>query len=275
MNRNLIKIFREESGRTKKSLGQHFLTNNHIIDEIVSAADINDTDTIIEIGPGCGVLTEKLLLTSANLIAVEIDLSLTEFLTNQFSNLPNFSIINSDATQIEFATIAPTERSIIYIGNLPYNISVRIFSKICDDINRIKNAVFMFQKEVADRIIAKPKSKDYSSLSVFSSYYFSILKVRDLSGGNFMPNTLVQSTILKFTPHQIRQLDKHDEPLFFQLLKLSFKQKRKTLKNNLKDFIDIEFILSELKIKPSIRAEEVSLADFINIFNLSKNILKK
>ncbi len=267
IKRNLIKLFKEESKYTKKSLGQHFLTNQHIIEQIVESADIDENCNIIEIGPGCGVLTEHLVDTPAHLTAVEIDTDLTYFLIRQFEDKTNFEVVNEDASKLDFSTLLDKDSKIVYVGNLPYNISVRILTQITHDIDRIKSVVFMFQKEVANRINAKPNSKEYSSLSVFASYYYDIVKVRDIGGNNFMPNTKVQSTVLKFTPHKSRLLESTKEEEFFKFINVAFTQKRKTLKNNLRVIIDVTNILEELDIKPSVRAEELSIIDFVKLFN--------
>ncbi len=267
IKRNLIKLFKEESKYTKKSLGQHFLTNQHIIEQIVASAEIDENCNIIEIGPGCGVLTEHLVDTPAHLTAVEIDTDLTYFLIRQFEDKTNFEVVNEDASKLDFRTLLNKDSKIVYVGNLPYNISVRILTQITNDIDRIKSVVFMFQKEVANRINAKPNSKEYSSLSVFASYYYEISKVRDIGGNNFMPNTKVQSTVLKFVPHKTRLLESSQEEEFFKFINTAFTQKRKTLKNNLRVIMDVTNILDELAIKPSVRAEELSIIDFVKLFN--------
>ena len=177
---NLLEAFKNEDSFTKKKFGQHFLTNKAILDKIIEAANITENDNVIEIGPGCGVLTQLITETKASTIALEIDTELMEFLNRYLFFYKNLTIINQDASTADYDKIYE-DKPVIIIGNLPYNVSVKIFEKAAMRKN-IKNMVFMFQKEVADRIIAKPNSKAYSSLSVFTSYFFDTIKIKDISG---------------------------------------------------------------------------------------------
>lgn len=260
---DLIKIFKNEFGHTKKYFGQHFLTNSHILDLIVEAADTENAETVVEIGPGCGVLTQKLLETGCPLTCVEIDPDLAEFLRRYLFFYPNFDLIHSDFMEVENTTF---KENTTFVGNLPYNVSVKIVQKCIENIDNINSMVFMFQKEVADRISTIHGNKTYSSLSVYCQYYFDIKKIKHFGGGNFWPKTKVVSSILKFTPKD-RYFNSWDiEQQFFKMVEKSFINKRKTLKNNLKDIEDIEDILTELFQKPTIRAEELSITDFIKLF---------
>ncbi len=265
---NLLEAFKNEDGFTKKKFGQHFLTNKSMLDKIIEAADICENDNVIEIGPGCGVLTQLIAEKKANVTALEIDETLMEFLNRYLFFYNNLKIINQDAANVDYDTLYNGEKVII-IGNLPYNVSVKIFEKAAMRKN-IKNMVFMFQKEVADRIIAKPNSKTYTSLSVFASYIFDIVKVKDISGANFWPNANVFSTVLKFIPKENRSYEnnKHKEDKFFKFLRMAFRQKRKTLKNNLQEIDDISHLLSLAGLTNTSRAEELSLDKFKELFNI-------
>lgn len=191
---NLLEAFKNEDSFTKKKFGQHFLTNKAILDKIIEAANITENDNVIEIGPGCGVLTQLITETKASTIALEIDTELMEFLNRYLFFYKNLTIINQDASTADYDKIYE-DKPVIIIGNLPYNVSVKIFEKAAMRKN-IKNMVFMFQKEVADRIIAKPNSKAYSSLSVFTSYFFDTIKIKDISGANFWPNANVMLSLI-------------------------------------------------------------------------------
>lgn len=261
---NLLAAFKEEVFFTKKSLGQHFLTNSHILQEIASSIGAKEGDNIVEIGPGCGVLTQYLAETKANIKALEIDDELSEFLKRYLCCYKNLEIINTDALQMDFSSLFPNQK-VYFTGNLPYNLSVKIFEKTAY-VKNIQSAVFMFQKEVADRISAKPKTREYSSLSVFSSYYFNIEKIRDIGGGNFFPNAKVMSSVLKFTPKKEKLIDAKNEKDFFALVRKSFAQKRKILTNNLKDIKNIGEILKKCGLTEKARAEELSLDQFITLF---------
>ncbi len=261
---NLLDAFKNESKFTKKIFGQHFLTNQHILQEIVNATDVTSDDNVIEIGPGCGVLTQLFADTGAEVRAVEIDSELAEFLNRYLFFYKNLQIINHDALTVDFNSIFDN-KEVIFVGNLPYNVSVKLFERAAF-ANNAKCLVFMFQKEVADRLAAKPNSKTYSSLSVFTSYMFDVKKVRDIGGGNFWPNAGVMSTVLKFIPKQVKLLSKDEEQPFFEFTRLAFKQKRKTLRNNLKSIDNIEEIIKSTGFKDSIRAEELSVEDFIKLY---------
>ena len=257
---NLLEAFKNEDSFTKKKFGQHFLTNKAILDKIIEAANITENDNVIEIGPGCGVLTQLITETKASTIALEIDTELMEFLNRYLFFYKNLTIINYDKIY--------EDKPVIIIGNLPYNVSVKIFEKAAMRKN-IKNMVFMFQKEVADRIIAKPNSKAYSSLSVFTSYFFDTIKIKDISGANFWPNANVMSTVLKFVPKKEREFTGEKEQQFFKFLRHAFRQKRKTLKNNLHDIDDISSLLSQAGLINTSRAEELTLEKFKELFNIT------
>ncbi|QAR33531.1 ribosomal RNA small subunit methyltransferase A [Geovibrio thiophilus] len=261
---DLLKLFKEEQGRTKKALGQHFLTNTHILDLIVSSAEIEKGDHVLEIGPGCGVLTHKLLEAGANVTAVDIDGELVSFLKRYLHVYKNFRVIHSDFMEFDTSVLETDKLKII--GNLPYNVSVDITAK-CTELHSITDRmIFMYQKEVADRIAAKPCSKAYSSISVMTDYFYDKKKIKDISGGNFFPNTKVFSSILKFTPHA--KADVGNEKDFLAFLRRCFTQKRKTLRNNLMGVENPEAMIEKAGLKPPIRAEEMNLDDFIRLFRI-------
>jgi 16S rRNA (adenine1518-N6/adenine1519-N6)-dimethyltransferase len=207
-------------------------------------------------------LTQLLLETGANVTVIEIDKNMTDFLKRYLFFYHNLKIIHKD-----FLEVTPEELDapITFIGNLPYNVSVKIIQKCIDMIDKIELMVFMFQKEVADRISSKPGSKTYSSLSVYCQYFFDIKKIKHFSGGNFWPKTKVFSTILKFTPKERYFKNLETEKQFLEFIEKAFKNKRKTIKNNFPN-INLEEILIRLFNKPTIRAEELTLEDFIKLF---------
>lgn len=263
---NLLEAFKNEAGLTKKKFGQHFLTNKSLLQKIVEEAEIEATDNVIEIGPGCGVLTQLIAETKANTIALEIDTELIEFLHRYLFFYKNVQILNQDASNVDYNKLFENE-PVIIIGNLPYNLSVKILEKAAMRKN-IKNMVFMFQKEVADRIIAKPNSKAYTSLSVFISYLFNTTKIKDISGANFWPNANVMSTVLKFSPNNEKCYSREKEQAFFKFLRMAFRQKRKTLKNNLQEIDNISHLLTQAGLTNTSRAEELSLEKFKELFNI-------
>ena len=253
---DLIKIFKNESRFAKKHFGQHFLTNRHLLQLIVKTAILDDSKNIIEIGPGCGVLTQLLLETGANVTVIEIDKNMVEFLNKYLFFYKNLKIINDDFLNIDLNRF---EKPVTFIGNLPYNVSVKIVQKCVEIIDKIDLMVFMFQKEVADRISALPGSKTYSSLSVYCQYYFDIKKIKHFSGGNFWPKTKVMSSILKFKPKKRYFEDEDKEKRFLQFIEKAF---------NFNEINDIEKILTDYFNKPTIRAEEINLEAFIKLFEI-------
>lgn len=263
---NLLEAFKNEDGFTKKKFGQHFLTNHAFLEKIITSADITSDDCVIEIGPGCGVLTQLIAETGADAVAFEIDDSLIEFLNRYLFFYKNLKILKQDASVADYNNIF-NGRPVIIIGNLPYNLSVKIFEK-AGSRDLIKCMVFMFQKEVADRITAKPCSKAYSSLSVYSSYMYDIVKIKDIGGGNFWPNANVMSTVLKFIPKNNKSFSGEEEKLFFSFLRNCFRLKRKTLKNNLHDINNIEQYIQLAGLNTSVRAEEMNLEDFERLFRI-------
>lgn len=260
---NLLRIFKDESGRTKKTLGQHFLTNNHVLELIVKSAGISADDFVVEIGPGCGVLTYEVLKTEAHVKAIEVDGNLVEFLNRYLHLYKNFEVEQKDFLKL---TQLGTDRDVIFLGNLPYNISTKIVQHLVNFISQIKVAVFMFQKEVADRLISMPKHKTYSSISVFTQYFFGVEKIKNISGKNFFPTTKVESTILRLKPKKryFEEIDVEND--FLKFIRKCFVTKRKTLKNNLKDIADIEINIEKFFGNKNIRGEEMELKDFIGFY---------
>ncbi|MDR2869194.1 MAG: 16S rRNA (adenine(1518)-N(6)/adenine(1519)-N(6))-dimethyltransferase RsmA [Deferribacteraceae bacterium] len=269
----LIQRFKSEYLRTKKALGQHFLTNQHFIEEIACAADLSADSPAVEIGPGCGVLTAALAAYTQRLTAIELDDNAAAFLeANKAEFFPQLRLIHADVLTVDMATLYAEPAGLItdtdkvsIIGNLPYNLSVKIVEHCTASIGSIRKMVFMFQKEVAALIASAPCSKDYSSLSVFCSYHYEIKKIRDISGGNFWPNASVYSTVLEFIPKP-PALTQDEEKDFFALVYKAFRQKRKTLRNNLKDYQALPAVLAKYGKSESVRAEELSLEDFIGIW---------
>ncbi|MDR0453285.1 MAG: 16S rRNA (adenine(1518)-N(6)/adenine(1519)-N(6))-dimethyltransferase RsmA [Deferribacteraceae bacterium] len=264
----LINLFRAEFSRTKKSLGQHFLTNAHFIKEIAAAAVVKEGEAAVEIGAGSGVLTQELYKRTENLTVIELDDNAAAFLEKHKSGFfPKIRIIHENMLNVDLNALYSDKFTVA--GNLPYNAAVRILEHCTKYTERMERMVFMFQKEVASRISAHPGGKEYSSVSVFAAYHYSISKLRDISGSNFWPNANVTSTLLTFVPKRIQLLPAEEEYRFFAMVRAAFKQKRKTLCNNLKEIKILPEILSELGLSHSVRAEELSLKDFINIYSSS------
>jgi 16S rRNA (adenine1518-N6/adenine1519-N6)-dimethyltransferase len=260
---NLLEIYKNEFGFTKKKFGQHFLTSRQFIDMIADSLASAKCGQVVEIGPGCGVLTHAMLEKGAKVTAVEIDDDLAEFLPRYLFIYKGFKLIHSDFLKITENQLP--EGTIAFAGNLPYNLSVDIMMHCLKFFHKIEKMTFMFQKEVADRINAKPNNKEYSSLSVISSYYFEIRKLKDISGGQFWPNTKVRSTVLEFYPKQ-RVLDGEKEARFLKMVKQSFVLKRKTLHNNLKTYPNHMEAMEKAGLAGNIRGEQMTVEDFLRLF---------
>ena len=258
----------------KKMYGQNFIIDENIINNIINSSNIDQNTLVIEIGPGAGSLTYKLSKYAKNVLCYEIDTSLKELLKDNLSDCNNVDIIYKDFLKANvLEDIKKYEYKKLYVvANLPYYITTPIIIKFIEDKIPVDKIVVMVQKEVGDRFKAKPNSKDYNSLSIYLNYYFDVKKILDISKNVFIPKPNVDSIVVEFTKKENNYKLK-DEKLFFNLVKDSFTQKRKTLKNNLKnyDLEKIEQVLLSYNLDLSIRAEQLPIEVFIDISNkLSK-----
>lgn len=258
----------------KKSLGQNFLNDNIITEKIANVINLKENDLVIEIGPGAGALTKKILSKKVFMLLYEIDSRLECVLKNELSEYGNYELIiddflernvNSDLKKYQY-------NNLYIIANLPYYITTPIISKIIQDKINPKEIVIMIQKEVADRFSAKPGSKDYGGLTVFLNYFYDITRVINVSKSSFTPKPKVDSTVIRMVRKDNLEKIK-DFDLFLELVKDSFRFKRKTIKNNLNnyDFDTIELVLKKYGFDASTRSENIPYYVFIEITNeLSK-----
>ncbi len=253
--------------RLKKSLGQNFLTEKNIVEKIVRTADVDKDTNVIEIGPGIGALTELLIDQSKFTTAVEIDDELIPVLTESFGSYENFELkhidfLKTDASQFETHGASTTK----VVANLPYYITTAIITKILNEMDYVDEIYIMVQKEVAERISASPKSKQYGSLSVYCQLLCEVNYEFTVKRTVFMPPPNVDSAIISL---KRKDLD-IDIKTIEKFVQNAFKQKRKTLVNNLNkaygvDKPTITAFLEGLGYKPSVRAEEVSPEEYINM----------
>ena len=252
----------------KKKYGQNFIVDKNIIHSIIVKSEIDDETLVIEIGPGAGSLTSELGKYAKNVIAYEIDETLKPILEKNIT--PNTEVIFEDFLKRDIAEDIKkyNYKKLYVIANLPYYITTPIIIKLIDTKIDFDKIVVMVQKEVGDRFKAKPKTKEYNSLSVFLSYYFNITKILDVSRNVFMPKPNVDSIVVCFTK-KVDKLKVNNEELFFKLIKDSFKQKRKNLRNNLKgyDLENISKTLSKYNLDLTVRAEALPLEIFVDIAN--------
>ncbi len=262
-------ILEKENIVLKKKFGQNFIVDENIIDMIIKKANIDKDTLVLEVGPGAGALTYKLAQNAKNVLCYEIDTTLKPLLENNLKEFTNVNIIYSDFLK-ENVTLEIEKydfKKLYVVANLPYYITTPILVKIIEDQLPLDKIIIMVQKEVGDRFRAKPNSKDYNSLSVYLNYYFDIKKVLDISRNVFIPKPNVDSIVIEFTKKKRPYLK--DEKTFFKLVRDSFKQKRKNLRNNLQgyDLNKIAEILKKYNFDLTVRAEQLDLDIFIDIAN--------
>lgn len=257
----------------KKSLGQNFLIDTNILGRIVDHAGINDQTGAVEIGPGIGALTEQLAKRAKKVIAFEIDQRLIPILDETLSGYSNVKVINQDVLKADLSTIIRDEFSgieeVMVTANLPYYVTTPILMKLLTDKLPIKGIVVMIQKEVADRITAKPGTKDYGSLSIAIQYYTQAETVMTVPKTVFIPQPNVDSAVIRLLLRDEPAVRVIDEDFFFTVVRASFAQRRKTILNNLANNLGekagkdlVEQGLAQADIDPRRRGETLSIAEF-------------
>lgn len=263
----------------KKSLGQNFLTEPNILRNIVEAAGLNEKTNVIEVGPGIGALTEHLARNAKEVLAFEIDSRLIEVLADTMSPYKNVTVVNEDVLKAGLTTIAKEtfseELPLKVVANLPYYITTPIMMHFLESDLNVSEMVVMMQKEVADRISAKPSTKAYGSLSIAVQYYMEASVAFIVPKTAFVPQPNVDSAIVKLVKRATPAVEVSDEKAFFKLTKAAFQQRRKTLWNNLQaTYGKTEAVKGELMtaleiagIDPKRRGETLSLAEFAALSN--------
>lgn len=253
----------------KKMFGQNFIIDENIINSIINVSDIDSDTLVIEIGPGAGSLTYKLSESAKEVLCYEIDTTLKDVLNETLKDSNNVKIIYNDFLKenVNEELKKHDYKKLYLVANLPYYITTPIIVKIIEDNINIDKIVVMVQKEVGDRFKAIPNTKDYGSLSIFLNYYFNVRKVLNISKNVFIPKPNVDSIVVEFTKKD--RIPLKNEKLFFKLIRDSFKQKRKTLRNNLKGYnLElIEEVLKKYNFDLSVRAEQLDINIFIDIAN--------
>lgn len=249
----------------KKKFGQNFITDKNLINKIVTESKI-DEKNVVEVGPGRGALTEELAKRAKRVIAYEIDKDLTQYLDVLEEKHSNLKVIYDDFLKGDFSDEEKWE----LIGNLPYYITTPILFKFLEN-NVYNSATIMVQKEVGDRINSKPNSKEYNALSVIVQYLTDVSKVVNVSRKLFYPIPKVDSVVIRLEKKNKREVSIEKEQDFFQFVKASFTQKRKTLANNLSESYGLDkqkiiALLKEKQFSESIRAEQLTINDFISLF---------
>jgi 16S rRNA (adenine1518-N6/adenine1519-N6)-dimethyltransferase len=250
--------------KAKKRFGQHFLRDNGIIHKIIMNLNPKPTDCLIEIGPGLGALTKPLLQAAQQLQVIEIDSDVIPTLEQLGSGL---TIHQQDALTLDLTLFSQTPHNIRLVGNLPYNISSPLLFHALEYAELIDDMHFMLQKEVVDRICAKPGNKDYGRLSVMMQYFCETEWLFDVNPACFAPPPKVMSAVLRLKPFHEKPFVAVDEKRFAEVVRMAFSQRRKTLRNTLKGYVDAEGWV-KLGIDPALRAEQLTVDDFVRIANL-------
>lgn len=252
--------------RPRKRFGQNFLQHSQVIQQIIAAIAPREDDFLVEIGPGKGALTQPLLAQVRHLVAIEFDRDLVQYLNSQ--NWGELTIYQADVLKFDFAQL--NQPVLRIVGNLPYNISTPLLFHVLQYADRVQDMVFMLQKEVVERIVAKPNCADYGRLSVMLQYYCQTEKLFDVSPTAFYPPPKVDSSVIQLIPHQTPPVQVYDKTQFEKLVALAFSQRRKTLRNNLKPLLTTEQI-EQVGINPQVRAETLTLVEFAALANLLNN----
>lgn len=254
----------------KKRFGQNFLVDQNIIHAIVSAINPQPDDNVIEIGPGLGALTEPVGELVDHLTVIELDHDLVHRLKHHPFLHTKLTVIEEDALKVDFKALASTGRKTKIFGNLPYNISTPLILHLIRYRDIVAEMNFMLQKEVVDRMCALSGNKQYGRLSLIVQYFFQVLPVIDVSPESFKPAPKVQSAVVKLIPHVEIKEPVKDVATFEKVTNLAFGQRRKTIRNSLSTIINTEQQWQELEefgIKTNLRAEQITLSQFIKLTN--------
>lgn len=282
-SKNTIAILNKYNFVFQKRFGQNFLIDQHVMDKIISAAGITRNDTVLEIGPGIGSMTQYLCENARQVIAVEIDKVLIPILNDTLSSYDNLTIINDDILKVDVNEIVRTmndKKPIKVVANLPYYITTPIIMGLFESKVPIENITVMVQKEVAQRMQSGPGSKSYGALSLAVQFYADPYIVANVPPNCFIPRPNVGSAVIRLTKLSKPAVSVNDEKLMFALIRASFNQRRKTLVNAISNSSELSISKEEITVacetlgySPTIRGEALSLDDFAkfaNYFNQSQ-----
>ena len=259
-----------------KELGQNFLIDDSAINNIVEAAQISKNDFVIEIGPGLGTLTSRLVEKAGKVIAIELDKKMLQILEDRFKLYDNFSVINEDILKVELNDLIKKENTENYmvkiVANLPYYITTPIIMKLLEEKLNINSITVMVQKEVADRLTEIPGGKNTGAITYCVYYYAQAQEVLTVPNTSFIPEPKVNSEVIKLNIRKKTPVELKDEKIFFKVIKASFMQRRKTLLNGLSNAgisskEKLKNILQELNLPENIRGENLTIQQFAEIAN--------
>lgn len=262
--------------RAKRSLGQNFLVRSHFSERIVNSVRPQAGETIIEIGPGHGALTELLVKSGARVIAVELDRELVPMLNRDFAGCANFKLVEADALEMDFCQIIAPATTARVVANLPYNISTPILQRLIAHRHCLTELTLMLQREVVERIVAGPGGKECGYLSILVQFYCEAEKLFDIPPGAFRPAPKVVSSVVRLKIRSHPAAEVRDEHLFLELTKTLFSQRRKTILNNMRsgwarlglaEAAQINQTLMAAELDPQRRAETLSIAELARLAN--------
>ena len=256
--------------QARKRFGQNFLTDIALIERIINSINPRAGDKLVEIGPGLGAITCPLLKQIGKLDVIELDRDIVPKLRLNCGFNDNLVIHNCDVLKFDFNSLTDGDQKLRIIGNLPYNISTPIIFHLVQYANIIKDMHFMLQKEVVQRLAAKPGTKDYSRLSIMTQYHFRVTPLFLVPPEAFDPQPKVESAIVKLQPHAVKPVEVDDEQLLASVVSQAFSQRRKTLRNVLKNLCTPDQIIAA-GIDPAQRAEELNLQAFANLCKIIQN----
>ncbi|MBM6551507.1 16S rRNA (adenine(1518)-N(6)/adenine(1519)-N(6))-dimethyltransferase RsmA [Marinomonas ostreistagni] len=252
--------------KARKRFGQNFLHDAGVIRRIVACIAPKEGQRIVEIGPGKGALTEGIISVTKRMDVVELDRDLIPILRVNLFRYPDLTVHEADAMKFDFESLA-TDSNIRVVGNLPYNISTPLIFHLLTFAQKIDDMHFMLQKEVVDRLAARPGDNLYGRLSVMAQYYCQVESLFIVGPESFDPPPKIDSAIVRMTPHKTLPHVAEDLKTLEDMVRIGFHQRRKTLRNNYKGVLnDADF--EALNIDPTLRPERLDVADFVNIANL-------
>ena len=269
-----IKLIKNKYGfRFSKSLGQNFLIDKEVLDSITEGADLNEDDLVIEIGPGIGVLTQAAAEKAGKVVAVEIDSGLIEVMRYTLADLDNVKVINGNILKTDIRALIEEEKGdlghVKIIGNLPYYITTAIIMKLLSENVDAESITVMMQKEVGDRIMAAPGSREYGAISAAVQYYSIVNRITEVDKTSFMPSPKVDSCVLRMDILDTPSAAPEDEEHFFKVIRAAFGQRRKTLLNSLGSTgapkSAIAEALDESGVDRNRRAETLTLEEFARL----------
>lgn len=274
---NTIGILQKYGFTFQKKFGQNFLIDTHVLEKILRAAEITEEDLVLEIGPGIGTMTQYLAQAAGKVVAVEIDKNLIPILSDTLSGYDNVTVINEDILKLDIRELARREhdgKPVKVVANLPYYITTPIIMGLFEKRVPVESITVMVQKEVADRMQARPGSKNYGALSLAVQYYAEPYIVANVPPNCFMPRPKVGSAVIKLTRLSAPPVKAEDERLMFDIIRASFNQRRKTLANALNNSgrlsVPKELIvqtIERLGKGPNVRGEALTLEEFAKLSN--------